>query len=50
MTLEKIADINPCLSPSHNPPGMMVYPPGVYRHVCPACGHVSEFTVYPTVC
>lgn len=49
--LEKIADVkNPCLSPDHNPPGNMVYTPGVYRHTCSMCGHVTEFTVYGTIC
>ena len=34
-----------CLSPEHNPPAHMVYRPGVYEHVCPACGRKVVFPV-----
>lgn len=37
----------PCNHPEHNPPMFMVYPPGRWRHTCPACGKVQEFEVYP---
>lgn len=44
--LEKIRDIpKPCYHPEHNPPTMIVLEPGVYRHTCPQCGHVTEFSV-----
>jgi hypothetical protein len=47
----KIADVKPpCMSPSHNPPNMMVYPPGVYEHTCPACGFTQTFTVHGIYC
>lgn len=46
MGLEKIGEVEkPCLSPEHNPPGMIVLEPGVYRHTCPSCGYTFEFTV-----
>ena len=42
----KIGDAppRPCQDPEHNPPGMMVYEPGVYEHTCPACGNTVIFT------
>jgi hypothetical protein len=46
--LRKIADlphVNYCRNPEHNPPNMIVLPPGVYEHTCPGCGHVSQFVV-----
>lgn len=31
-----------CRDKQHNPPGHMVIPKGKgYRHICPACGHVT---------
>ncbi len=33
-----------CTNPEHNPPTMIVLPPGSHVWVCPACGH--EQTVY----
>jgi hypothetical protein len=42
----KIADAPiPCPHPGHEPPSHMVFPPGTYEHVCPACGHKTIFTV-----
>ena len=34
----------PCLSPEHNPPGMIVLPPGEHLYRCPSCG--TETTIY----
>lgn len=34
-----------CLDLEHKPPTMQVFEPGVYEHTCPACGHVTTFTV-----
>lgn len=34
-----------CKHPEHNPPGMMVFEPGRYRHTCPSCGRAIVFTV-----
>lgn len=49
--LEKIADVKtPCMSPEHNPPNMIVLPPGVYRHTCPSCGNTVTFTVGGSTC
>ena len=46
MTLKKIGEIlRPCSHPSHDPPNMIVLPPGIYEHTCPACGYRVEFTV-----
>lgn len=39
--MRKIKDLpepNICHSPDHNPPTMIVLPPGVYEHECSACG------------
>jgi hypothetical protein len=54
MPTRKIRDIDPCdkrfypcRHPEHNPPSMMVYQPGVYKHECPGCGHTVQFTVHP---
>ena len=35
----------PCRHPGHNPPGMCVFEPGVYEHICPGCGNKIIFTV-----
>lgn len=45
--LRKIADLPkpPCRHPEHNPPSMIVLEPGVYEHICPACGNRIEFVV-----
>lgn len=49
--LEKIGDIDPpCFNPCHNPPGMIVLQPGVYKHTCPSCGKVVIFTVPQITC
>jgi hypothetical protein len=34
-----------CKHPEHNPASHRVYIPGVYEHVCPACGVRQVFTV-----
>lgn len=42
------SEINkPCHHPEHNPPNMIVLPPGKYRHVCPNCGKVYNLDIYP---
>lgn len=42
------SDKPPCLDSEHNPPSMIVIPPGHHlEHTCPSCGKVA--TVYPTV-
>ena len=43
----KIADAppRPCQNPEHNPPGMMVFSPGIYEHTCPGCGNKQVFIV-----
>jgi hypothetical protein len=43
----KIADAppRPCQHPEHNPPGMCVFEPGVYEHICPGCRKKKIFTV-----
>ena len=40
----------PCQHPEHNPPGHMVFEPGVYEHECPGCGRKFEFIVQGTWC
>jgi hypothetical protein len=46
MSLKKIADLKTvCLSPEHNPPTMIVLPPGIYEYTCPSCGAKVVFTV-----
>ena len=35
----------PCLSPEHDPPGMIVLPAGTHTWECPACGKTTTFTV-----
>jgi hypothetical protein len=34
-----------CRDPDHNPPNHMVYEPGVYEHICPACGQKQTFHI-----
>lgn len=34
-----------CRSPEHFPPSMIVLPPGLYEHECPACGAKERFRV-----
>jgi hypothetical protein len=34
-----------CNHPEHNPPNMIVLPPGVYEHTCPRCHHKKTFIV-----
>lgn len=45
--VRKIKDppARPCNSPQHNPPNMIVLPPGTYEHVCPKCKKVIVFVV-----
>lgn len=48
MPLRKIQDLDKsiiCRHPEHNPPSMIVLPPGVYEYTCPACGHKTIFTI-----
>jgi hypothetical protein len=40
----------PCFHREHYPPSMMVFKPGTYEHTCPACGHVTIFTVQRSYC
>ena len=50
MGTRKIAELRQeqtCMHPEHEPPKFMVYSPGVWEHVCPACGKKVTFTVYP---
>lgn len=35
----------PCMSSEHNPPSMMVLPPGTHTWECPSCGHKTVFVV-----
>lgn len=35
----------PCLSLEHDPPGLIVLPPGTYTYRCPACGKTTKFIV-----
>lgn len=39
-----------CTSPSHNPPGHMVYKNGTYEWECPQCGATTVFTVNNPTC
>lgn len=39
-----------CRSPEHNPPSMMVYPPGRYEWTCPVCGASTFFSVPLVTC
>jgi hypothetical protein len=48
MPTRKIADLpreDVCMSNDHNPPTHVVWPDGVYEHVCSACGRKFRFTV-----
>jgi hypothetical protein len=40
----------PCTSPEHNPPGMIVLPPGEHVWQCPSCGEITKFTVSGVTC
>lgn len=43
---EKISEPDPpCRHPEHLPPSHMVFPPGTWKHTCPACGKVTVFKV-----
>ena len=49
--LRKVADVEePCMSPAHNPPTMILLEPGVYEYTCPNCGKVTRFSVSRTIC
>jgi hypothetical protein len=40
--MRKVETIKPCRDREHNPPNMLVVPPGhEYVHICPSCGAVS---------
>ncbi len=43
--IAELPDSEICNCPEHNPPLMMVFPDGVYEHVCPRCKHKSHFTI-----
>lgn len=50
MPTRKIADFPKhvtCQHPDHSPPSMAMLDPGMYEHTCPACGHLTKFTVQP---
>jgi hypothetical protein len=50
MPTRKIKDISKkemCLDPEHNPPGMMVWEPGVWEHECPSCHKKQTFRIDP---
>ncbi len=52
MTLERIDKDEPtkiCEHPEHHPPQHTVFPTGLYKNTCPACGYVVVFRVrsYP---
>lgn len=52
MPLKKIADLpdtERCQHPEHNPPAMIVLPPGIYEHACPRCLRKVRFTVRNSV-
>ena len=43
-----VREAETCHDPDHSPANMIVRPHGRYKHTCPSCGKVSEFTVMPT--
>lgn len=48
--MKKVADFTQekqCHHPEHDPPGMIVLRPGVYEHVCPACGRKLSIVERP---
>jgi hypothetical protein len=46
MTIKKISDLPKfCNHPEHNPPSMIVLPPGVYEHTCPGCLQKITFII-----
>ena len=41
----------PCISPSHNFPGMLVIPTGrSHTHTCPVCGETTTVTSPIVIC
>lgn len=48
MPTRKIKDfesLDICQHPEHNPPNMIVLPPGIYEHTCPRCNRKQTFVV-----
>ncbi len=43
--IRELEDHERCIHPEHNPPMHQYFPPGVYEHTCPECGHRQGFTV-----
>lgn len=39
-----------CTHPDHNFPNMIVLPPGIYEHTCPACGAKQTVHIPGTFC
>ena len=39
-----------CNDPEHLPPKHMYLLPGTWRHTCPSCGKITEFTVPRITC
>lgn len=54
MTLRKIEDQPPyeelCRHSEHNPPTMIVLPPGTWEHECPSCKRRVQFLVRRLEC
>lgn len=51
MPIKKIADVpQPCIHPEHYFPNMIVLPPGIYEHSCPACGATQIVHIPMTRC
>lgn len=50
MPTRKLAELpraKRCRHPDHLPASMVVRPPGLYEHVCPACGRRITFSIWP---
>ena len=48
--MKKIANIkikDLCKSPSHDPPGMICLPEGIYEHVCVDCNERQTVIISP---
>ena len=48
--LDETEPTEPCRHPEHDPPSMIVLPPGKYEHTCPGCGHTVTFDVQGSYC